>query len=74
MHRIKEYRIKLGLKQKDLAKILDVDRSTVTKWENNKSHPDFKLIPKIANVFSCDIGDLFLDKEKSLAQDKELSQ
>ena len=61
---IKEYRQKLNLRQEDLARLLKVDRSTVAKWENGESTPRTNMLPKIAEILSCKIADLFFYPEK----------
>ena len=44
---IKECRIKKGFTQKDLADLLFVDVTTVSKWERGVSYPDITLISGI---------------------------
>jgi len=51
-HILKTLREDRDLKQEDIAKYLNVDRSTVGKWENNSSKPDFEKLIKIANFFN----------------------
>lgn len=63
MQRIKLYRQKAGLTQSELANMLGIDRSAVTKWENNISYPRFKLLPKLAKIFSCDVNDIFFTSD-----------
>lgn len=40
--------------QSDLAKQLNVDRSTIGKWENDSSTPDFQKLLKIASFFDVE--------------------
>jgi len=40
--------------QSDLAKELNVDRSTIGKWENDSSTPDFQKLLKIAAFFDVE--------------------
>ena len=47
---LKEKRIEKNLTQKELAKILFVSESAVSKWEKDVAHPDITLLPKLANV------------------------
>lgn len=56
---IKALRIKNGFRQKDLARKLDVDRSTIAKWETGEAVPKTERLPKIAKVLSCTIEDLY---------------
>lgn len=41
----------LGLTQKELARLLGVDPSTLRKWERNKSQPHKRLLIKIKALF-----------------------
>lgn len=42
-----EYRKKMGITQKDLAKILNVNQTMISKLESGNYNPTFKLIHKI---------------------------
>lgn len=55
---IKTVRLSKNLTQEELANKLNVSRTTVTMWENNKSSPNIEIIKKIANVLGCTIDDL----------------
>lgn len=48
-----------GLKQKDIAEKMGVDRSTVTKWETSKAAPRASELPKLAKILNCTITELF---------------
>lgn len=41
-----------NLTQKDLAKILFVSESAVSKWEKDVAHPDITLLPKISSILN----------------------
>jgi len=47
---IKESRIKKNYTQQELANLLFVDVSTVSKWERGVSYPDITLVPDICRV------------------------
>ena len=47
---IREKRIEKGLKQRELADLLYVTESAVSKWETGKSYPDITMIPNICKV------------------------
>ena len=53
--RLKKLRSERDLRQSDLAKILDVDASTITKYENNKRKPDYEMVEKIADYFNVSV-------------------
>lgn len=54
MNRIRAERCNKGWTQADLAKQVDVDASTVVRWESGGSIPDKKLV-KMRELFCCDI-------------------
>lgn len=39
-----------GLTQKDLANLLYVSESAVSKWEQNRANPDITIVPTLANI------------------------
>ncbi len=56
---IKLLRQKKGFRQKDLARELDVDRTTVTKWETGGAVPKTEKLPQLAKVLDCTIDELY---------------
>ena len=57
--RIKEYRIKCNMTQKDLADQMHVTSQAVSRWENDEAEPSFAALRAMAAVFGCTINDLF---------------
>lgn len=55
---IKEYRIKAELRQEDIAQRLNVDRSTVTKWETGVSTPTVDKLIAMSKIFGCTVDEL----------------
>lgn len=53
--RISEERQKANLSQYQLAKILDVSRQAVSKWENDLTSPDTLNLIRLADVLNTDI-------------------
>lgn len=47
---LKEKRQEKKLTQKQLAEMLFVSESAVSKWEKNVSHPDITLLPKLSEI------------------------
>ena len=47
---VKESRIKKNYTQQELADLLFVDVSTVSKWERGVSYPDITMVPDICKV------------------------
>lgn len=64
MNKIKMYRKKKGLFQWELAKLMNVNVSAVSKWESSKNiMPRSNKLPLLAEIFDCKVDDLF-DKER----------
>ena len=57
--KIKEYRIKAGLTQKDLADKLFVTYQAVSKWENDETEPSFEILKEMCKILNCTTDDLF---------------
>lgn len=55
---LKERRLAAGMNQEELAKTLDVDQGTVSKWETGQSTPLRKYRRKLAELYGCDVGDI----------------
>ncbi|MFW9904344.1 MAG: helix-turn-helix transcriptional regulator [Candidatus Thorarchaeota archaeon] len=58
--RIKEFRARYELTQKELADKVGVRRETIVFLEKGKYNPSLKLAYKIAKVFKTSIEDLFI--------------
>ena len=56
--KIKEYRGKLGLTQKDLAEKLCVTFQAVSRWENDGVEPSIDTIKEMAKLFGCTPNEL----------------
>ena len=48
----------LGLTQEELAALLDIDRSTVVRWERGATQPLPWIRPKVAKVLQIPVGQL----------------
>lgn len=49
--RLKHLRTTRGLSQESMAKILNIHRATISRYENNQREPDVNTIAKIADYF-----------------------
>ena len=61
-------RAKAELTQEELAARLFVSRDLVSKWETDKSPPNYKMILKMAEIFAVPPGALF-DKDRILLEE-----
>lgn len=67
-----------GLSQKNMADILGVSVSAISKWENCQNYPDIELIPQIAELFNVSCDELLhpetmLEKLNLLQDEGEIS-
>ncbi len=58
MGKLKALRQARNLTQAELAKLLGVDRTTVTQWECGKSLPRASKLIEIAKILKCDVDSL----------------
>lgn len=52
---LKDIREKRKMTQQDLAKLLNVDRSTVAKWETGVNSPSGRTLIKLAEILRCKV-------------------
>ena len=57
--KIREYREKMGLSQRDLARKVGVSGPRVSMWESGEKLPSTKLLPTLAYALDCRVGDLY---------------
>ena len=60
--RIAALRREKGLKQDDLAEMLNVSPQAVSKWENDQSCPDISLLPDLARILGVTVDELLSGK------------
>lgn len=58
--RIRELRLKMGIRQIEFAKLMEVSQSTVSSWECETYLPSVRDIPKLAKALDCEISELFV--------------
>lgn len=62
-NRLEEIRKKKGIKQEELAAILEVSRQTIGSLENGRYNPSIILAFKIARYFDLSIEEIFIYEE-----------
>lgn len=60
--KVKTIRKSKGLKQSELADMLEVKRSTVGKWETGDNRPTLEVLERMADLFEISIDDLLCRK------------
>lgn len=61
--RLRELRIKSGYTQYQIAKILNIDRSTYSYYEIGKTTPDINVLITLAKIFNIPINEMLADEE-----------
>ena len=62
-NRLEEIRKERGIKQEELASILQVSRQTIGSLENGRYNPSIILAFKIARYFDMSIEEIFIYEE-----------
>lgn len=57
--RIKYYRERQGLDQKDVAKELGITSNAVSNWEQGRTRPDFSVLPKLCETLKITLYELY---------------
>lgn len=63
-NRLEEIRKQRGIKQEDLAAVLEVSRQTIGSLENGRYNPSITLAFKIARYFNMSIEEIFIYEEQ----------
>ncbi len=63
-NRLEEIRRQRGIKQEELASILEVSRQTIGSLENGRYNPSITLAFKIARYFERNIEEIFIYEEE----------
>ena len=63
-NKLEEIRKQHGIRQEDLAKVLEVSRQTIGSLENGRYNPSIILAFKIARYFNMTIEDIFIYEEE----------
>ena len=64
--RVKEYRLKKGWSQEDLAASLDIRRQAVYDIESGRYLPNTAIALRLARLFGCRVEDLFIEQSPSV--------
>lgn len=70
MNRLKELRKKMGVMQKDIAKNINVSKSTYSYWENGNYEPDQESLKLLADYFNVTVDYLIGRDEKGSLPEK----
>ena len=62
---LEELRKQRGIKQEELAELLEVSRQTIGSLENGRYNPSIILAIKIARYFNKGVEEIFIYEEES---------
>lgn len=65
-NRLEELRKQRGIRQEELAAVLEVSRQTIGSLENGRYNPSILLAFKIARYFDVTIEEIFIYEEESI--------
>lgn len=63
--RLKQYRVACGLTQDQVASILNINRTTYTKYETGVSEPSIDTLNRIVSIFGTDFNSVLGEKDMS---------
>lgn len=73
-NKLRELRLKSGLKQKELGKKLGMSASTIGMYEQNRRQPDLDTLKKIAQFFEVSIDYLANNVGSSKNKEEEIKE
>lgn len=59
MEKIRIFREKAGLSQRELASALNISQSAIAQWESGETQPTLDNLRKTADILGVTPGDLF---------------
>ena len=62
MNNIKVFRERNSFTQVDIAEKLQIDKSTVSKWETGESMPRAEKLIQLAKILNCTVDDLLREE------------
>lgn len=61
-NRMRELRLRFGFKQADIAKALNVSRSTYSYYEESKTRPDPAVLGKLSSYYDIPVDQFYKEK------------
>ena len=72
--KLQELRKNKGLTQEDLAEILFVSRTAISKWESGRGYPNIESLKAIAKLFSITVDELLSGEELLIIAEQDNKQ
>ena len=57
--KIKEYRDRHDLTQKQFSDLIGISAQAVSKWEREECYPDITFLPRLAKLLECSVDEFF---------------
>lgn len=70
--RIKDFRLKAGLTQKELAAQVGVNNTVISCWESGRHFPRPKNLSSIANALNCSVDELLSEEREDQSRLEEI--
>ena len=72
--KLQELRKKKGLTQEELAELLYVSRTAISKWESGRGYPNIESLKEISRFFSVTIDELLSSDEILIIAEEDNKQ
>lgn len=56
--RFKKYRLENNLTQMEVAKMIGIDQTNISSWENDKTRPEYENLIKLSKIYDVTIDEL----------------
>ena len=65
-------RVNAEMTQEEVAKMMDVDRSTVRRWEKGEKIPNYDESKKLSQIYGISLDYIFFGKKSRIKRDIEV--
>lgn len=62
--RLKQYRVASGLTQEQVASVLNINRTTYTKYETGDAEPSYEMLGRIVSMLGTDFNSVLGEKDR----------
>ena len=56
--RFKKYRLENNLTQVEVAKMIGIDQTNISSWENDKTRPEYENLIKLSKIYDVTLDEL----------------
>ncbi len=56
--RFKKYRLENNLTQVEVAKMIGIDQTNISSWENDKTRPEYENLIKLSKIYDVSLDEL----------------